>query len=99
MLPYLGNTLSHRCTGIAAAAGEWEAAGRFFATALDHAERIPFRSGKADTLRWHGTLLRDLGGAENADRARAMLEQALGMYRELGASLHVEIVERKLTDV
>jgi tetratricopeptide (TPR) repeat protein len=97
VIQFDGNLLLHTSTGIAAAAaGEWDEADRLFATALDHAQRIPFRVGEADALRWHGTLLHDLGGAENADRARAMLEQALAIYRELGAPLHVGLVERTL---
>ena len=99
MIPYLVPSLSHKYVAIAAAAaGEWETAEEMFGTALDNAKRLPLPSGGADALRWHGKLLLDLGDAGESDRARGMLEQALEMYRELEAPLHIEIVEGILSE-
>jgi tetratricopeptide (TPR) repeat protein len=94
VLPHFNYSMAHNYTGVAAAAaGEWGEAEELFAAALEHARQMPFRSGEADALRWHGKLLLDLGDEGEADRARGMLDQALEIYREIDAPLHVEIVE------
>ncbi len=96
-IPYVMTSVTGTFVAIAAAAAEdWETSEKYFATALENAKEIPFRSAEADALRWHGHLLIELGDAGESDRARKMLDAALEIYRELEMPLHIELVEGHL---
>ena len=94
VLPYMGVGLVPMYVAVAAAcAGDWGAAEEQFATTLEYAREIPVRFAEADSMRWHGKLLLELGDPSEADRARGLLAKALEIYHELGMSIHIGMVE------
>ncbi len=89
--------LVQTAAGIGAAAGRlWPEAQEHFETALRQAEEIPFRSEQADVRFWYARMLieRDSGG--DTERARMFLDEAIEIYREIGAPGHLERSERLL---
>ena len=80
--------------GISAACGrQWEKAEEHFATALEQADHLPHIPGAAETRRWQAWALLERGEADDRDRARALLEDAIERYREIGMPKHVEMAE------
>lgn len=73
--------------------GRNDAARTIFGDALKQAREIPFRLGEAEVLRAWG-LSEEAAG--EPDRARGHLEEALNIYRDLGARPLADTVEREL---
>jgi tetratricopeptide (TPR) repeat protein/tRNA A-37 threonylcarbamoyl transferase component Bud32 len=84
-------------TGIAAACqGQWEAAERHFAIALEQAERIPHVMAQSDARRWWAWMLLRRSGAGDRDRAVTLLEEAIARYRVLEAGFFGKIATEML---
>ena len=49
--------------------------------------------------RWYARMLLDRDGPGDRDKARALLTEAIAMYRRIGMPKHVEMAEKMLTEV
>jgi hypothetical protein len=84
--------LPQRIAGIGAAAGgQWDAAEEHFLTALRQAGELPHEIEGAETRRWYARMLLDRGGAGDRDRAGALLDEAIAVYRRVGMPRHEEL--------
>jgi len=84
--------------GIAATAGRnWETAERHFETAIAEADALPHAIEAADARRLYAQMLAERGGDGDAERARALLADAIVRYRRLGMPKHVAITEELLS--
>lgn len=78
--------------GIAAACGQhWEVAERHFQTALHQAQEMPHMIARPEVRRWYAWMLLDRNLPGDRERARALLDEAIAMYRDLGMPKHLEI--------
>lgn len=83
--------------GIAAACGEqWEKAEQHFETALRQAHEVPHRIEQPAVRRWQAWMLLSCDEPGDRERAREMLTEAIGMYREIGTPKHLDIAETML---
>ena len=86
--------------GIAAACGGlWEKAEEHFRTALRLAHELPHKIEQPEVRRWYARMLLDRHGPGDRDKARALLTEAIAMYRQIGMPKHVEMAEALLQGV
>jgi tetratricopeptide (TPR) repeat protein len=98
VLPCFCPYLIERIAGIGAAAGgQWDAAEQHFRTALRQAEDLPFALEGAETRRFYARMLLDRSIAGDRDRARALVEEAVPVYRRIGMPRHEEMTRALLT--
>jgi DNA-binding SARP family transcriptional activator len=91
--------LLERIAGIGAAAGgDWDAAAEHFRTALRQSEEIPFLIEGAETRRFYAQMLLDRNARGDAKRARALLEEAIPVYRQIGMPRHEELARQLLAN-
>jgi tetratricopeptide (TPR) repeat protein len=80
--------LAQRIAGMAAAAaGLWDDAQAHFEEAGRQARDVPNRIDAPQVQLWHAKMLLDRGDAQDRDRARAMLADALDSFRKIGMPL------------
>jgi class 3 adenylate cyclase/tetratricopeptide (TPR) repeat protein len=85
--------------GIAAGAGgDWVKAEEHFQTALRRAEELPHVIEQPEVRRWYAWMLLDRNGPGDREKARALLSEAIAMYRRIGMPKHVGIAEALLRD-
>ncbi|MEX2556435.1 MAG: AAA family ATPase [Actinomycetota bacterium] len=83
--------------GIAATAGRsWDTAERHFQAAARLADELPFIPEQAEVRRFHGRMLLLRNGSGDKERARAMLGEAVAIYRRLGMPKHEALVTELL---
>ena len=86
--------------GIAAASGRrWEEAETHYQTALRQAHEIPFRSEQPEVRRRYAQMLLDRNAPGDRDRARSMLDEAVGMYQAIGMPRHLDLAEGMLRNL
>lgn len=96
-LPW-GHHLLHTVAGMAAATGRlWTEAEMHYTTALAQAEALPHRIEQPEVRRWYARMLIARDAPRDRDKARQLLQEAIGLYRELGMLMQVEIA-RTLMD-
>ncbi|MEX2557995.1 MAG: AAA family ATPase [Actinomycetota bacterium] len=89
--------LCHTVAGLAAhGARDWSRSEAHFREALRLAETLPVRIEQADARRYFAAMLAERNGDGDREEARAMLEEALDLYRSLGMPRHVEMAEEQL---
>jgi predicted ATPase len=81
----------------AAAAREWEAAEEHFQIAMQQAESLPNRLEQAEIRRFHAMMLIDRSGVGDRETARALLNEALETYTQIGMPHHVEMTQTLLS--
>lgn len=75
-------TLAETDAGIAAAAAaNWAVAEDHHRRAVSQAEAMPFPIGQADAREWYADMLLARNRTSDADRARALLVDAVSSYR------------------
>jgi tetratricopeptide (TPR) repeat protein len=74
----------------------WDEAEQAFAEAIDRAVAMPYPSGRARALYEQGIMLTRKGELERAGRC---LDEALAIFRQLGARLDVERAEKARDDL
>ncbi|HEX2240025.1 MAG TPA: AAA family ATPase [Actinomycetota bacterium] len=80
--------------GIGAAAGEsWDEAEKYFEAGLAKADELGLTVQQADGRRFFAEMLLERGREGDSSRAADLLEEALGVYRDIGMRRHVELVE------
>lgn len=83
--------------GIAAACGRhWERAIAHFEAALHDAHALPHRIEQPEARRWLAWMLLERNAAGDAERARALLGEALEHYAEIGMPRHGALAEALL---
>jgi hypothetical protein len=81
----------HTVAGLAAgAARDWNAAEDYFQTALRQTEAIPHLLERTEIRRFYGMMLMDRAASGDREKARALLNDALGSYRRIGMPRHIE---------
>ena len=86
--------------GISAMAGrQWEKAEKHYKTALRHAHEIPHKIEQPEVRRWYAHMLIERNGAGDKEKARALLTEAIEMYREIGMPKHLEIAGELLARI
>jgi len=86
--------------GIAAGAGgKWPEAEEYFRTALRRCDELPHIIEQPEARRWYAWMLLQRDGPGDRERARDLLTEAIGMYRQIGMPKHVEIAEALLATV
>jgi hypothetical protein len=75
----------------AAAARNWTAAERHFDIAMRQAQAFPHQLELAELQRLRAAMLIDRGAADDAQRARTLLTEALDVYSRIGMPRHVEL--------
>jgi tetratricopeptide (TPR) repeat protein len=89
--------LGQRYLGIAATCGRrWEAAEEHFEMALKQAHEIPHRTDQPETRRWYAWMLLDRDQPGDKEKAHALLNEAIPMYKELRMPKHLELAEALL---
>jgi hypothetical protein len=89
--------LAQRIAGVAAAAGgRWDQAQAHFETARRQSEELPNRLEHLQVLHWYGKMLLDRANADDHERARTMLVDALDEYRQLGMPIHASMTQTLL---
>jgi len=89
--------LQQTLAGIAAACGgQWEKAEEHYQTALRQAHELPHKIEQPEVRRWYARMLIDRGAPGDREKARELLSEAIGMYRQIGMPKHVEMAERML---
>ncbi|MDA1091966.1 MAG: protein kinase [Acidobacteria bacterium] len=74
--------------GLAAAAGgNWDVAEGHFRSALAFVDQIGDRLGKPSVQKWYAWMLLRRDAPGDRDRARALLDEAIGSFRALGMTL------------
>lgn len=87
-------SLVQRIAGMAAAAARrWDEAQEHFEHARRQVVELPNRLEHPHVLHWHAKMLLDRGKADDHERARTMLVEALDEYRGAGMPLHAAMVE------
>lgn len=82
-------TLTQTDAGIAAAAAEnWTTAEDHHRGAIAQADAMPFPIGQADAREWYADMLLARNRPSDADRARALLGDAITLYSALGMTGH-----------
>jgi tetratricopeptide (TPR) repeat protein len=95
---WTGPRLVRSAAGLAAAAaGEWEAAERHFAIALQQAEELQQQLEQVDLRRFRAMMLLDRGAPGDRSTARSLLGEAAEHYARFGMPRHRELTERLLT--
>ena len=79
-----GRLVGTRAAIAAAAARDWDAAERHFATALATAEALGNRIEQVDLGFWRARMLRDRDGPGDREAAAALAAEVAARYRELG---------------
>ena len=89
--------LAQRIAGMAAAAaGRWDQAQAHFETARRQADELPNRLERPQVLHWYGKMLLDRANADDHERARTMLVDALDDYGRLGMPVHASMTQALL---
>ena len=65
---------------------------------MRRAQDLPHLVEQPEARRWFAWMLLRRGEAEDAARARQLLDEAINQYRALGMARHVEIAEELLAD-
>ena len=86
-----GRLVSTRAAIAAAAARDWDAAERHFATALGVAEALGNRIEQVDLGFWRARMLLERDGSGDREAAAALAADVAGRYRELGIPRHAEL--------
>ena len=87
-----GALMPETAAGISAAAGrEWDTAEAHFRTALRYAEEIPHKLEQPQVRYWYAKTLIDRGAAGDRDKARQLLDEAIGEYQTIGMPRHHEM--------
>jgi tetratricopeptide (TPR) repeat protein len=90
-IEFRGGRLVKRAAAIAAAAGDWHRAEKYFREARRDAENIPHVVEHAHTLRFHGRMLLQTGEEASAARAKSYLQEARAAYVKLKMPRHVAL--------
>ena len=86
-------------TGMAAAAGrQWQDAETHYQTALHLADEVPVVSEQAEARYWYALMLVDRDDPGDRERAGALLDSALQIYRKIGMPWHVERAEKLVAE-
>jgi tetratricopeptide (TPR) repeat protein len=86
--------------GIAAAAGaQWEKAEEHYQKALRVAHEMPVVIAQPEARRWYARMLIDRDGSGDREKARALLAEAIAMYRQIGMPKHVDMAEALLREL
>jgi tetratricopeptide (TPR) repeat protein len=88
--------LAQRIAGMTAAAGQWNQAQTHFDIARRQSDEFPNRLERPQVLHWYGKMLLDRANADDHERARTMLVDALNDYRQLGMPVHTSATEALL---
>jgi class 3 adenylate cyclase/tetratricopeptide (TPR) repeat protein len=89
--------LAQRVAGMAAAAaGRWGQAQAHFEVARRQSDEFPNRLERPQVLHWYGKMLLDRANADDHERGRTMLVDALNDYRQLGMPVHTSATEALL---
>ncbi len=90
----------HTYAGMAAAAGGmWEEAEEYYEKALRLAHELPVVIAQPEVRRWYARMLIGRDGLGDREKARELLTEAIGMYRDIGMPKHVEMAEAMLREV
>ena len=60
---------------------------------------FPNRIAQPETRRWYAWMLLDRNAPGDKEKAHALLDEAIELYREIGMPKHVEMAERMLDDL
>lgn len=86
--------------GKAAAAGErWEAASDHYERALSQADELPHKIAQPEVRRWFARMLIHRGQADDRDRARSLLGEAVELYEQREMPRHVQMVADMLAAI
>jgi hypothetical protein len=97
-LPW-GHRLLHTVAGMAAATGcRWADAEAHYLIALEQAEALPHRLEQPEARRWYARMLVARDSPGDRDRARRLLDEAIGMYRDLEMMMHVDMARTLLSE-
>ena len=98
VMPFHCDRLLQTAAGIAATAGgQWDKAEGHYRKAMEQARDLPHRLEQPEVRRFYAEMLLERGAPGDRETARALLSEALAMYRELGMPKHVEMAEAMLT--
>ncbi len=61
--------------------------------------RLPIVIAQPDVRRWYARMLIDRDAPGDRDKARALLTEAIAMYRKIGMPKHVEMAEAMLREL
>ena len=93
----LNSRLWQMVAGIAAACGQhWDAAQEHYETALKQAHDLPHKIAQPEVRRWYARMLLDRNAADDRDKARTMLTEAIEMYEQIGMPRHIEMAKDTL---
>ena len=71
---------------------------KHYELSLRRAHEIPNRIEQPEVRRWYARMLIDRDAPGDRDRARNLLHEALGAYRQIGMPKHVEMAEELLSE-
>lgn len=75
------------------ACGLWEEAEKHCRTALKQAHQIPYRIEQPEVRRWYARMLIERNASGDKEKARTLLAEAIGLYRQIGMQRHLEMAE------
>ena len=97
VMPFHCDRLLQTAAGIAATAGgQWDKAEGHYRKAMEQARDLPHRLEQPEVRRFYAEMLLERGAPGDRETARALLSEALAIYRELGMPKHIEMAEALL---
>ena len=92
--------LPEAAAGMAAAAGQmWEVAEKHYQVALQQAHDIPVVIRQPEVRRWYACMLANRNAAGDSEKARALLAEAVAMYRRINMPRHVKMAKTLLDGI
>jgi tetratricopeptide (TPR) repeat protein len=89
--------LCRTVAGIAAACtGDWAAAEEHHQTAIHQTDTAPYRHLQPVAREWYADMLLDRNGTGDADKGRAVLQEAVAMYESMGMPYPAKLASKRL---
>jgi hypothetical protein len=89
--------LCRTAAGVASAcAGDWIAAEEHHRKAIHQADTAPCKHLQPVAREWYAAMLLDRNGAGDADKGRALLQEAVNIYETMGMSYPAKLANEKI---
>jgi tetratricopeptide (TPR) repeat protein len=76
----------------AMAAGDYDASQRYFDAAVTQADELPYATEQGEVRRWYAKMLIQRDDADDKNRAKTLLQEAITVYERVGMPEHERMV-------